>query len=187
MSDTFPYFIVIVAVLLALVSTYYQATTKRRRHKRKQKTAHRVIAKLNTFPDFPRKIAYLRKIDPFVFEELLLHSFEAQGFKVVRNRSYTGDGGIDGVFYLNEEKFLIQAKRYKGLVSTNHIHTINAMAVNQGCYAVFCHTGKTPKTTLDFYRKHDSTLIISGEKLLNLISNCDSIRKQLVGLSEKRD
>ncbi|WP_192840691.1 restriction endonuclease, partial [Enterobacter hormaechei] len=39
---------------------------------------------------------YLRKIDPFVFEELLLEGFEAHGFRTIRNKRYTGDGGIDG-------------------------------------------------------------------------------------------
>lgn len=55
-----------------------------------------MIDKINTFPHFGQKIAYLRKIDPFVFEELLLEGFERRGFEVIRNRRYTGDGGIDG-------------------------------------------------------------------------------------------
>ncbi len=38
---------------------------------------------------FPQKINYLRKIDPFVFEELLLEGFEAHGFRTIRNKRYT--------------------------------------------------------------------------------------------------
>ncbi|WP_228283320.1 hypothetical protein [Klebsiella pneumoniae] len=34
---------------------------------------------IKTLPGFPQKINYLRKIDPFVFEELLLEGFEAHG------------------------------------------------------------------------------------------------------------
>ncbi|MEX6059375.1 restriction endonuclease [Enterobacter hormaechei] len=52
--------------------------------------AHKDVAGL------PTKINYLRKIDPFVFEELLLEGFEAHGFRTIRNKRYTGDGGIDG-------------------------------------------------------------------------------------------
>ncbi len=48
-------------------------------------------------PHFGQKIAYLRKIDPFVFEELLLEGFERRGFEVIRNRRYTGDGGLMAV------------------------------------------------------------------------------------------
>ncbi|MCS5932703.1 restriction endonuclease [Klebsiella pneumoniae subsp. pneumoniae] len=31
-----------------------------------------------------------------MFEELLLEGFEAHGFRTIRNKRYTGDGGIDG-------------------------------------------------------------------------------------------
>ncbi|MGS6531656.1 restriction endonuclease, partial [Enterobacter hormaechei] len=41
-------------------------------------------------------INYLRKIDAFVFEELLLEGFEAHGFRTMRIKRYSGDGGIDG-------------------------------------------------------------------------------------------
>jgi len=40
-------------------------------------------------------IAYLRKIDPYVFEELLLEALLSKGFKITRNKRYSGDGGID--------------------------------------------------------------------------------------------
>ena len=84
---------------------------RRRRHERKQASAVRVIDKINTFPHFGQKIAYLRKIDPFVFEELLLEGFERRGFEVIRNRRYTGDGGIDGRVKIDGQTWLVQAKR----------------------------------------------------------------------------
>ena len=52
--------------------------------------------KIQTLPAFGYKIAYLRKIDPFTFEELLLEGFESHGFRTIRNKRHTGDGGIDG-------------------------------------------------------------------------------------------
>lgn len=66
-----------------------------------------MIDKINTFPHFGQKIAYLRKIDPFVFEELLLEGFERRGFEVIRNRRYTGDGGIDGRVKIDGQTRLI--------------------------------------------------------------------------------
>ncbi|WP_228703482.1 restriction endonuclease [Klebsiella pneumoniae] len=76
---------------------WWKITARKRRHKRKQQQARRVLAKIQTLPAFGYKIAYLRKIDPFTFEELLLEGFESHGFSIIRNKRYTGDGGIDGV------------------------------------------------------------------------------------------
>ncbi|WP_349949896.1 restriction endonuclease, partial [Escherichia coli] len=80
--------------LLAVV--FFRRSVRHRRHKRKQQSARRVLERIKTLPGFPQKINYLRKIDPFVFEELLLEGFEAHGFRTIRNKRYTGDGGIDG-------------------------------------------------------------------------------------------
>ncbi|MCO7451724.1 restriction endonuclease, partial (plasmid) [Enterobacter hormaechei] len=79
--------------LLAVV--FFRRSVRHRRHKRKQQSARRVLERIKTLPGFPQKINYLRKIDPFVFEELLLEGFEAHGFRTIRNKRYTGDGGID--------------------------------------------------------------------------------------------
>ncbi|MGM8474744.1 restriction endonuclease, partial [Enterobacter hormaechei subsp. steigerwaltii] len=68
-----------------------------------------------------QKINYLRKIDPFVFEELLLEGFEAHGFRTIRNKRYTGDGGIDGQVIIGKYRYLIQAKRYRGHIALQHV------------------------------------------------------------------
>jgi restriction system protein len=62
------------AVSFAFLAVLYwwKITARKRRHKRKQQQARRVLAKIQTLPAFGYKIAYLRKIDPFTFEELLL-------------------------------------------------------------------------------------------------------------------
>ncbi|MFZ8589390.1 hypothetical protein [Serratia marcescens] len=58
---------------------FFRRSVRNRRHKRKQQSARRVLERIKTLPGFPQKINYLRKIDPFVFEELLLEGFEAHG------------------------------------------------------------------------------------------------------------
>ena len=85
---------------------------RERRHARLQEKARRVLIKINTIPNMPQRLAYLRKIDPLAFEELLLETFERRGFKVTRNTHYSGDGGVDGIVTLHGERFLVQAKRY---------------------------------------------------------------------------
>lgn len=86
--------------------------------------------------------SYLRKIDPFVFEELILLTFKKYGFKIKRNKRYTHDGGIDGRVKKNGEKFLVQAKRYSGNINSEHV---NDFIKTCRCYKVcgyFIHTGK---------------------------------------------
>src|SRR5690606_35858524 len=86
-----------------------------------RKKSRKILAKIRTFSFDGQRIAYLRKIDPFVFEELLLDAFEDNGFTVQRNKRYTGDGGIDGIVCKNNVRYLIQAKRYKGYVKRQEV------------------------------------------------------------------
>lgn len=158
---------------------FFRRSVRHRRHIRKQQTARRVLERIKTLPGFPQKISYLRKIDPFVFEELLLHTFEDAGFRITRNERYTGDGGIDGQFFVSGRRVLIQAKRYSSWVSTAHIQQLDALAKKEGSYAVFCHTGKTRKQTLETYKGHQRVMIISGEALINLIEGDTRLASRL--------
>ncbi|WP_250151835.1 restriction endonuclease, partial [Escherichia coli] len=89
-----------------------KACERTRRHQRYRATASRVMKRLNELQGDARRLKYLRKISPYVFEELLLLAFEQQGMPVIRNPSYSGDGGLDGQVVINGERWLIQAKRY---------------------------------------------------------------------------
>ncbi|ELH6415771.1 restriction endonuclease [Escherichia coli] len=162
-------FLWVCGALVLLATLFFRLSVRHRRHKRKQQSARRVLERIKTLPGFPQKISYLRKIDPFVFEELLLHAFEDAGFEITRNAKYTGDGGIDGRFSIDGRKFLIQAKRYSSWVSTAHIQQLDMLATKKGCLAVFCHTGKTRMNTLEAYKNHTRVMIISGEALISLV------------------
>ncbi|HCA3195726.1 TPA: restriction endonuclease, partial [Klebsiella pneumoniae] len=102
-----------------------------------QRTAGRVAAKIRTLPGFPQKLAYLRKINPFVFEEMLLDAFELGGYRVERNKRYTGDGGIDGKVWIDDQLYLIQAKRYTGHVAIAHIKEFNELVKRHQCKGFF--------------------------------------------------
>ena len=158
---------VVGSFILAGILLYgpWQGTRRRRRrHERKQASAVRVIDKINTFPHFGQKIAYLRKIDPFVFEELLLEGFERRGFEVIRNRRYTGDGGIDG------QTWLIQAKRYTSYIAVGHVRDFSDLLNATGARGFFCHTGNTREGTKSLIRGDSRMILVSGQKLLDLIA-----------------
>lgn len=86
-----PYGAVILIVLFLVVMAFLnlrrleKAST--RRHRRYRATAGRVLNKLILLPGDGQRLTYLRKISPYVFEELLLSAFERQGLTVVRNAS----------------------------------------------------------------------------------------------------
>lgn len=137
-----------------------------RRRARKARRCLKVLASIDA-PE--RKIAYMRKLDPFVFEELILEAFERHGHRVQRNQRYTGDGGIDGRVWLNGELHLIQAKRYAGHVSAAHIRDFGAVVQSYGCKGLFVHTGRTGAASRKAVTGNHIR-IISGQTLLHLVS-----------------
>lgn len=142
------------------------------RHKRNIKASHRRLDKINEIGakgGFAAQLAYLRKVDPYVFEEMILTAIELKTHAVRRNISYSGDGGLDGEFSLNNQKILIQAKRYKDCISTQHVKSFIALCDQMGVRGIFVHTGKTPKPAFDLVSQ-TRVEIVSGEKLIRLLT-----------------
>jgi len=112
--------------------------------------------------------ARLRAMDALAFEELLLESLERQGHTVVRNRRYTGDGGIDGQVVIAGERWLIQAKRYAGPIKPAHVTAFAELCRARRQRGLFIHTGRTGPAS----RTASGTgnvVIISGRALLALL------------------
>ncbi|EDD2563060.1 restriction endonuclease [Salmonella enterica] len=154
--------------LLAVV--FFRRSVRHLRHKRKQQSARRVLERIKTLPGFPQKINYLRKIDPFVFEELLLEGFESHGFRTIRNKRYTGDGGIDGQVIIGKHRYLIQAKRYRGHIALQHVQEFDTLLKRHNCHGLFCHTGKTGAASKAVSFASDRMEIISGQRLIDLLT-----------------
>ena len=142
---------------------------RRSRHLRMQKKARNQLDVINRLPEFRQRIAYLRKINAFVFEEMLMEAIERAGHSVYRNKRYTGDGGIDGKALIDGHYYLIQAKRYTGHVTTEHVSSFSQLVKKNKCRGIFCHTGKTRPATKDSIRGIEYIEIISGQKLLDLL------------------
>lgn len=141
-----------------------------RRHRRYRKTAQRVLGRLPQLSSDGARLSYLRKINPYVFEELLLLALEKQGLEVIRNRSYSGDGGLDGQVFINGERWLIQAKRYSRSISPQHIQAFGKLLAREGCGGFFIHTGRTGHMSRTLCSASPRLLIISGQRLLDLLS-----------------
>ncbi|WP_230941043.1 restriction endonuclease [Xanthomonas translucens] len=164
--------VVSLAILAALViASALRPKARERRHRRRQDQARRVLAKINTIPLMPQRLAYLRKIDPLTFEELLLEAFERRGYRVERNTHYTGDGGVDGAVYLNGRRYLLQAKRYCKHVNRAHIVAFAQLLETRGCRGIFIHTGRTGAGTRELAAANPNLTIISGQRLLDFLNS----------------
>lgn len=142
---------------------------RKRSQVRREKSAARVLKKLTTIERPEQQLAYLRKIDPFTFEELVLTAFQRRGQKIQRNARYTGDGGIDGQVWIKGKRYLVQAKRYRRHISAQHVRDFCALVDREDTWGIFVHTGRTGKQTRTIADDHNRVTIISGRRLLKLL------------------
>lgn len=147
-----------------------KACVRTRRHQRYRATASRVMKRLNELQGDARRLKYLRKISPYVFEELLLLAFEQQGMPVIRNPSYSGDGGLDSQVVINGERWLIQAKRYGRTIRPAHIDAFGELLRRKGCRGFFIHTGRTGNISRARLTLWPDIELISGQRLLQLLN-----------------
>jgi restriction system protein len=141
-----------------------------RRHRRYRQTAEWVLTRLPQLDADGARLNYLRRINPYVFEELLLLALENQGLKVIRNPSYSGDGGLDGQVLIAGERWLIQAKRYSRSISPQHVRDFGELLAREGCCGFFIHTGRTGRKSRDGLQTYPQVRLISGQRLLNLLA-----------------
>lgn len=162
--------VLFVAVLLGL-NCRGREIASRRRHRRYQATAMRVLARLPLLGGDGQRLACLRKINPYVFEELLLLAFERQGYAVIRNTSYSGDGGLDGQVIIEGKTYLIQAKRYGRTITPAHIRDFDQLLAQRTCCGFFIHTGRTGHMSRAACSTSPRLFIISGQRLLDLLAS----------------
>lgn len=166
------FFIITVAAISMLFRLRGKASV--RRHRRYRKTAERLLKTLPTLAGDAQRVSYLRRVNPYVFEELLLLAMARQGLTVIRNASYSGDGGLDGQVFVKGQRWLIQAKRYSRAIDPAHVAEFSALLIQHRCGGLFIHTGRTgAKSKQHVISSHDNTFplhIISGQQLLALLA-----------------
>ncbi len=82
-------------------------------------SAVRVIDKINTFPHFGRKLPICARLTRLCSKSCCLKALNA-GALVIRNRRYTGDGGIDGRVKIDGQT-AYRAKRYTSYIAVGHV------------------------------------------------------------------
>ncbi|WP_414041545.1 restriction endonuclease [Acidithiobacillus sp. M4-SHS-6] len=147
---------------------------KKRGHRRRQDAAGRramtitEIVGQDAQETFARRIAYLRKLDPLVFEELVLDAFQKRGWIVERNTRYSGDGGLDGKVYRDNHWIGIQCKRYRGAIQSAHVRLFARDLAKFGLYeGYFVHTGRTPQ---GIRHRYGNVILLSGRELVDFLT-----------------
>ena len=111
---------------------------------------------------------YLRKVNPYSFEELDLDGFEKAGYRVRRNERYSGDGGVDGRVSKDGEEYLVQCKRYRGYISRQDVEDFSRVCTRECRKGFFVHTGKTGEASWGTAGAFGNVNIISGGRMLSL-------------------
>lgn len=162
--------LVLACVVLLTLMGRIRHTASQRRHRRYQKQAARALSRLPQLRDEAARITWLRKMNPYVFEEMLLTALSRQGLRIQRNPRYSGDNGADGQVWINGHRWLIQAKRYSATISAAHVSAFGQLTEQEGCPGLFVHTGRTGEVSREAFRHYSSITLISGQRLLWLLS-----------------
>lgn len=170
---------ILIGLLVILLVGIVFLPKPRSRHKKNIDKSQLILKKLRSFEHDGAVINYLRKIDPFVFEEVLLTAFSDLKINIIRNMKYTGDGGIDGRIVFNGKIVLLQAKRYAGPVKTSDINELSDKCLEANTRGLFIHTGTTPKKSAP----PANVTVVSGSKLVQLIKSDTAFNKTLSYLS----
>lgn len=160
---------VCLAVLLWLLRRY-RVPIRHRWRRRQARTMCRQMRGRDRAQPAPMLYARLRAMDPLAFEELLLEAFELRGHRVIRNRRYTGDGGVDGEVFISGTRFLVQAKRYRDAIRPEHVRDFADLCAARGRRGLFIHTGRTGGTSRVIFEDCASVDVISGRTLLALLT-----------------
>lgn len=176
-NENLIYFILIYLLFIAY-KIYKKKFALKYSHKWRIKSANKVLLKVNEMNE-KQIFSYIRKVDAFVIEELILSALDKrEDIKIIRNKRYTGDNGIDGKFILNKNidgketslMCIIQAKRYSSLINPQHLRDFAKQIKEENAsIGFFIHTGRTSKKSFDYVNQIDSLEIISGMKLISLL------------------
>lgn len=152
----------------------------REKHRRRIREADRALGKLAKIQSPAGRFAWLRKMDPFTFEEMILTALKREGASITRNRRYTGDGpsrglqanrcqaaGIDGRAMINGEPYLIQAKRYRGHIKADHVREFGDLCMSENAKGLFVHSERTSGGSVAAIHSRP-VRIVCGNQLLGL-------------------
>lgn len=165
-----------VVALFAAAFFFSRRSRVKHSHRWRIRSAAKALEKIRGFRNNGQVFTYVRKVDPFVFEEMILLAIsDRDDVEVARGSNrYTGDGGVDGTFFLTsgglQRKVLIQAKRYKSHINKQHVEAFgHVLMQKRAAFGLFVHTGRTGKASRGEATARGNIRIISGDALVRLL------------------
>jgi restriction system protein len=152
-----------------LVFLLLRRTTNKTRHQFNIWVASKHLAKLKNMNDVQQRFRFCRRINEYIFEEMVLTAFKKAGYKIRRSKRYSGDGGKDGEVYINGDWAFIQTKRYKGHIKKIHVISFRQLCEKKRVKGFFVHSGRTSKNT--WKELGGNVQMVSGSRLINLLVN----------------
>lgn len=142
-------------------------------HQRNVRQSRRVLRAVRGFTEpgmGARSLAYLRAVDPLVFEEVVMSALEDAGLLVLRSRRYSGDGGVDGTVWLPERGwYAVQSKRYRHHVCLEHVCAFSQVLASEHFDGgLFVHTGCSG-AALYPQMEAGGIALLSGDRLIRLV------------------
>jgi restriction system protein len=167
--------LLLIALALSIVIIFGRPTVRKLRtyrHARNIRKASVILVKIRQFQEPHRRariISYLRKVSPYVMEEMVLTAFESVGLRIRRSRRYSGDGGADGRVYRNNRSYLVQTKRYRGHIDVQDVRDFEQTIARENAVGgFFVHTGRTGRASWACINR-SRIRILSGDRLLSLL------------------
>lgn len=176
-----PAVLCLLLLMLAIAWAVSCLTAGTRRHWHYRRQASRVLARLPQLAADAQRMVYLRQVNPYVFEELLLTAFARCGYRIRRNARYSGDGGIDGQVWIDGQRWLIQAKRFAATIRQEHVRAFGELVRREQCRGFFIHTGRTGTVCHDAFQTYPELRRISGQQLLRLLASAPDWQASAVG------
>lgn len=133
--------------------------------------ARRDLHRLRSMDDNREAFLFLRRVDPLVFEDLVLIAYADTGAGVEYTLRKSGDGGIDGEISFRGQRFAMQAKRYSGRIEPDHVRRFSELVTARGDrYAggVLVHTGRTGPAAWKALESANVQMV-SGQRLIALL------------------
>jgi restriction system protein len=155
---------VIAAIVILLLVSWNRWCS---RHAFNIRIANKHLKRLAKIEEPGGQFGFLRAVNVYIFEEMILTALKRNGHSVKRNKRYSGDGGIDGKAKILGQNVFIQAKRYKGHVVARDVEAFSNLCHKASVKGLFVHTGRTGKLAKQLQSEHVD--IVSGERLLMLL------------------
>lgn len=118
-------------------------------------------------PSLVSVLGQLRQTNPYAFEELVAICLAERGMEAQTSPTYSHDGGVDALAFLEGRPVVVQVKRWRNHISAGDIEELAQVASRIAGVGLFIHTGRTGRASWRMAARRRVN-ILSGIELVRL-------------------